>query len=302
MLSSDKRATREPGPRSVKETEPGGNRSGGAAPAASLVALPRRGGWQRVMAPLDEAGAAGRDPTVDPDAMATTEEIATRGSVLASKGDASATGFRPWYWSYERDGGPPMSDSAGSVTSFPASAPPPVGLPDPVSAPAIASKPPRRAARPALIAACGALALIAGASLFPRLRAVPPTAPRPPAALATSAQSATPAPAKPIAKTEPAPVVTRPEMAELMARGNQMLATGDIAAARLFFERAAEAGNAAAATAVGKTYDPLFLADAHARGLRGDPVAAARWYRQASAGGDGEADGLMKRLMAKYAG
>ncbi len=76
----------------------------------------------------------------------------------------------------------------------------------------------------------------------------------------------------------------------------------DIAAARLFYERAAEGGSAAASRQVGKTYDPLFLANAQARGIRGDPVAAARWYRKASAGGDKEADALMKRLIAAYAG
>ncbi|HZB90709.1 MAG TPA: hypothetical protein VE397_04655, partial [Stellaceae bacterium] len=91
------------------------------------------------------------------------------------------------------------------------------------------------------------------------------------------------------------------DLVELMARGDQLLATGDMVAARLFYERAAEHGSAAAARQAGKTYDPLFLAESNARGLRGDPVAAARWYRKASAGGDREADQLMARLMAKFA-
>ena len=69
-----------------------------------------------------------------------------------------------------------------------------------------------------------------------------------------------------------------------------------------FFERAAEQGNAAAATAAGKTYDPLYLEEAHVRGIRGDPVAAARWYRRASAAGDKEADLRMQKLIARYAG
>jgi TPR repeat protein len=55
-------------------------------------------------------------------------------------------------------------------------------------------------------------------------------------------------------------------------------------------------------TAAGKTYDPLYLAEAHARGIRGDPVRAAYWYRKASDAGDSQADVLMKRLMEKFAG
>lgn len=88
----------------------------------------------------------------------------------------------------------------------------------------------------------------------------------------------------------------------MLARGDQLLATGDIAAARLFYERAAEQGSAPAATAAGKTYDPLFLEEVHARGIRGDVVRAAQWYRKASAAGDKQADIRMERLMARYGG
>jgi len=92
------------------------------------------------------------------------------------------------------------------------------------------------------------------------------------------------------------------EIKELVNRGAKLLATGDIAAARVFFERAAEQGSAAAATAAGKTYDPLYLEEAHVRGIRGDPVTAAKWYRRASAAGDKEADLRMQKLIARYAG
>ncbi len=297
MLSSEKRANVTSVPRGGKESE-----AEEPAPAASLVALPRGGARQRLLASMGEAGTAERDSADEPLAA---EASAGGGSVLVSKGDASASGFRPWYWSYERDGAPPVSDSAVSVTPFPASAPSPVSPPDPVSAPATSQKPGRRAVRPGLVAGCAALALIAGAGIA-ALHRLPPPAAAPPALAIAAPPPAAPAvvsaPAKPVAAAEPAPTISQPEMDELMARGRQMLATGDIVAARLFFERAAEAGNAAAAAEAGKTYDPLFLAEARARGIRGDPVAAARWYRQASAGGDREADGLMQRLMARYAG
>ena len=46
-----------------------------------------------------------------------------------------------------------------------------------------------------------------------------------------------------------------------------MLALGDISAARLLYERAAALGSAKAATALGKTYDPAFLASIQVSGL-----------------------------------
>jgi hypothetical protein len=322
MLSSEKRADFLSSPRDGKEGE-----TEEPPPAASLVALPRGGARRRLLAQIAEAGTAKDVAAEPPPPAVAAEEPAAEDSVLVSKGGASASGFRPWYWSYERDGGPPVSDSAASMTPYPAGAPSSVSPLDPVSAPATSAPEPRRARRLALIAGGSALALIAGAGIFilrpllsppapapaaPALAvAVPPAAPAlavaapPPVPVASAPPPvAAPPPAAAAPKPAPAPkpVVSQAEMDELMARGQQMLATGDIVAARLFFERAAEAGNAAAATAAGKTYDPFFIADTHARGIRGDPVAAARWYRQASAGGDHEADALMKRLMANYAG
>ncbi len=69
----------------------------------------------------------------------------------------------------------------------------------------------------------------------------------------------------------------------LMRRGDAALAEGDIIAARLMFERAANLGSGAAAAAAGRTYDIDFLLRAGARGIRADPAAAARWYRRAAA-------------------
>ena len=81
-------------------------------------------------------------------------------------------------------------------------------------------------------------------------------------------------------------------MAALMKRGNQSFDLGDIAAARLLFQRAAESGNAAAATALGRTYDPNFTALAGAR----DPAQAAEWYKKAIALGDPNAAEPLRRL------
>ena len=54
-------------------------------------------------------------------------------------------------------------------------------------------------------------------------------------------------------------------MAVLMKRGNEALDLGDIASARLLFQRAAAGGNAAAAVAIGKTYDRNFTPSAGAQ-------------------------------------
>lgn len=72
-------------------------------------------------------------------------------------------------------------------------------------------------------------------------------------------------------------------------RGDQLLQIGDITGARLCYERAVAGGVAAAATKVGMTYDPLYLAEAGVQGLHGDPAEAAQWYRKGISAGDPEA-------------
>ena len=66
-----------------------------------------------------------------------------------------------------------------------------------------------------------------------------------------------------------------------MARGDAFLRVGDIASARLFYERAADAGNGSAALRLGATFDSAFLSRAGVRGMPGDPARAASWYRRA---------------------
>jgi hypothetical protein len=70
------------------------------------------------------------------------------------------------------------------------------------------------------------------------------------------------------------------QITELLARGDTFLSGGDVASARLFYERAAEAGDRQAAMRVGATFDPAFLGRVglHARG---DPAKALSWYRHA---------------------
>jgi hypothetical protein len=82
----------------------------------------------------------------------------------------------------------------------------------------------------------------------------------------------------------------------LLARGNELLAMGDVVSARQFFARAEASGTAAAARALAATYDPLFLREIGAVGVKPDAVAAASLYRQAAKAGDAAAASRLVRL------
>lgn len=87
--------------------------------------------------------------------------------------------------------------------------------------------------------------------------------------------------------TAPAPAVqpakkpARQEIAMLIERGRALFETGDVAAARLCFRRAANAGDAAAAIAMGSTYDPDVLAQRFIRGIEANAEEAQKWYDKA---------------------
>jgi hypothetical protein len=85
------------------------------------------------------------------------------------------------------------------------------------------------------------------------------------------------------------------EIAAFLARGDKFLGTGDIASARLFYESAADAGDALAALRLGTTFDPAFLRRAGIRGVRGDPAQALSWYRRAGDLGRRDADRSVER-------
>jgi TPR repeat protein len=94
-----------------------------------------------------------------------------------------------------------------------------------------------------------------------------------------------PARAASVAPAGPPP----PQVRLLLSRASDMLALGDLSAARLLYQRAAALGSGQAATALGRTYDPAYLAAMKATGIRPDRTAAAAWYRKGAALGDPEA-------------
>lgn len=79
------------------------------------------------------------------------------------------------------------------------------------------------------------------------------------------------------------------EIERLVKRGEDYLAQGDIAAARLLLGRAAEARDARAALSLGATYDPAVLRKLHVLGFKPDVAQARAWYEKASGYGSSEA-------------
>jgi TPR repeat protein len=83
-----------------------------------------------------------------------------------------------------------------------------------------------------------------------------------------------------------------------LERGNRLFAVGDIASARLFYERAADSGDGQAALRLGETYDPAFLQRAQLR-VPGNRALAVFWYRRARELGVAEAEILLKGMQTK---
>jgi TPR repeat protein len=75
-----------------------------------------------------------------------------------------------------------------------------------------------------------------------------------------------------------------------------LLTTGDITSARLFLERASNAGLADAAMALAETYDPATVARLSAVGLVGDREQAKAWYRRAQVLGSSAAAERLKNI------
>jgi hypothetical protein len=88
------------------------------------------------------------------------------------------------------------------------------------------------------------------------------------------------------------------ELATLLRRGQELLMNGDIASARLVLRRAADAGNAQAALALGASFDPSVLSELGVIGFAPNPSQARLWYRRAADNGSREAARRLERLPA----
>jgi hypothetical protein len=86
------------------------------------------------------------------------------------------------------------------------------------------------------------------------------------------------------------------ELATLLKRAKALIATGDIASARLLLERAADAQEAGAALILARTYDPAVLGTPDARSIAPDPAAALIWYRRAAQFGSQDAQQRLDQM------
>jgi cytochrome c553 len=115
---------------------------------------------------------------------------------------------------------------------------------------------------------------------------------------AQSAAAPEPAPSSLAAPTPTSPSsrLSAAKISELLGHGDADLKRGDVASARLFYERAAVAGDARAALRLGATFDPTFLGRAGLRNVRGDSVEARLWYGRALNLGAAEAKPRLDNL------
>jgi len=130
------------------------------------------------------------------------------------------------------------------------------------------------------------------------------------AAAATPLAAAPPA-AAPVATLPPAPVpepmiagdaiyrLDPNEIASALRRADDLIASGDLAAARLVLRRAANAGDARAAMTLAGTYDPAILEKLGVHGFVPDVAMARAWYEKAKKFGSAEAPRRLELLASK---
>lgn len=116
-----------------------------------------------------------------------------------------------------------------------------------------------------------------------------------PAAITKTAPKAVPPRPEPARAADPpqpaaqAVTLAPDEIAMLVKRGKDLLASGDISAARLVLQRAAESDSAEAALEFGSTFDPAVIARLGAIGVEADAAKARQWYQKAAALGSNTA-------------
>ncbi len=79
--------------------------------------------------------------------------------------------------------------------------------------------------------------------------------------------------------------VPRPEVEDLIRKGNKLMREGDILGARQSYQKASASGDAAAALVMGRSYDPIYFTRIVERNAEPDPAKAFEWYRRAKDAG-----------------
>ena len=130
----------------------------------------------------------------------------------------------------------------------------------------------------------------------------PPPSDAPPAAQAAASPEPPPASSSAVKQSvaKQAPILDESEITTLITRGNKLLKDGDFAAARLLFERAADAGSAEAALALGSTYDPVVIKRLGAIAVKPDVETARNWYQIAADRGSAAAKLQLANLPSSH--
>jgi hypothetical protein len=111
------------------------------------------------------------------------------------------------------------------------------------------------------------------------IAAYPPPAPAP---SLTQLEHQEIAASPPISRPQAEGQFDQKQITVLLNRGKNLMASGDLAAARIVLRRAVDANNAEAALALAATYDPFVLRDLKVYGFTGDAAMARSWYAKAA--------------------
>lgn len=97
----------------------------------------------------------------------------------------------------------------------------------------------------------------------------------------TVASSAVVEAPKPVSKPKPSVPLSKEDADIYFEKGNASIEAGDLAVARLYFERLALGGDPRGAEGMGRTFDPDILAGLPVIGTRSDRDRAQVWYEKA---------------------
>ena len=125
--------------------------------------------------------------------------------------------------------------------------------------------------------------------------AVPPKAEPPAVAAPKPNPPKLEEPKKPARPQTQGELLSPDEEAVLLARGNDVLLQGGIAAARLMFEELARRGSAAGALALARSFDPAYVPKSATSKLAPNMAMAMKWYERAAELGNPDA----KRRLAE---
>jgi hypothetical protein len=133
---------------------------------------------------------------------------------------------------------------------------------------------------------------------FEQLKRVTEGPPDPVAAVLPRERTGAPTPSYPAAEAlaSRAPPIDAESPVDLVKQGEELLYSGRIPAARVVLKKAADAGSARAALALGMTYDPIELKKIGAKDSVPDRAMARTWYQKAKDLGSTEASARLKRL------